>query len=105
MNEWMLIVGMTALTFLPRYIPFALAGKVNIPTFLSRALRYVPIAVLGNIIVQSTLVRNGDLSFSLDNYHLIAAIASFVTAVISRQMFLTIAVGLTVFGFLSLFPR
>ena len=101
MTEWILILGMAVLTFLPRYIPFALAGKVNIPTWLSRALNFVPIAVLSSIIIQSTLIRNGELSFSLDNYHLIAAIAAFVTAVVSRHMFFSIGVGLTVFGLLT----
>ncbi len=101
MTEWMLVAGMTALTFLPRYFPFALAGKVNIPSWLSRSLAYVPVAVLSSIIVQSTVVRDGNLSLDLDNYHLIAATVAFITAVISRHMFLTIAVGLIVFGLVT----
>ena len=103
MTDWMLIAGMALLTFLPRYIPIALAGKVQIPDWLSRSLTYVPIAVLSSIVVQTTLVRDGNLSLGLDNAHLIAAIAAFITAALSRHMFLTIAVGLIVFGGIMLF--
>lgn len=100
MNDWIFIACMTALTFFPRYIPFALAGKVEIPSWISRALAYVPIAVLSSIVVQTSVIREGNPLISLDNLHLLAAIASFVTAVISRHLFLTITIGLIVFGLL-----
>ena len=101
MSEWMLIAGMAVLTFLPRYIPFALAGKVTLPPWLSQALSFVPIAVLTVIIVQSTLIRDGEISFTLQNHHLIAAIIAFFVALISKHMFLTIALGLISFALIE----
>ena len=103
MTEWMLVVGMVLLTFIPRYIPFALAGKVSIPAWLSQALSFVPIAVLTIIIVQSTLIREQQLSVSLQNYHLMAAIIAFVVAIITRHLFLTIIVGLVSFALMKHF--
>lgn len=97
MTEWMLIVGMMLLTFVPRYIPFALAGKVNIPDWLSKALGFVPIAVLTIIIVQSALIRDHQVSMSLQNPHLMASIIAFFVAIITRHLFLTIIVGLLSF--------
>jgi len=61
MNDWIFIACMTALTFFPRYIPFALAGKVEIPSWISRALAYVPIAVLSSIVVQTSVIREGNI--------------------------------------------
>jgi branched-subunit amino acid transport protein len=97
MNEWLLIAAMTVLTFTPRYLPFGLAGKVKIPPILERALTFVPIAVLTSIITQSSLIREGELALNLANHHLIAVLAAFVTALISRRLYLIVAAGLVAF--------
>jgi len=97
MNEWLLIAAMTVLTFTPRYLPFGLAGKVKIPPILERALTFVPIAVLTSIITQSSLIREGELALNLANHHLIAVLAAFVTALISRRLHLIVAAGLVAF--------
>ncbi len=98
MNEWILIAGMAALTFGPRYLPLALAGRVRIPPLIEQALRFVPIAVLSAIICQTTLVRQGQLDFSLHNTYLLAAMAAGLTAWRIRQLFPTVAVGLGVYA-------
>ena len=102
MSEWLLIVMMAAVTFTPRYLPFALAGKLRIPAGLERALAFVPIAVLTAIIAQSALIRNGSLDVTFHNLHALAALAAFVAAVWTRRLFITIATGLIVFAALKL---
>ena len=97
-DYWWLIVAMTALTFLPRYIPLALAGKIHIPPLLVQALEFVPIAVLTAIIVQVSLVREGEVMLSTENHYLISSVLAFVTALVSRHLMLTIVVGLVVFS-------
>lgn len=103
MSDWYLIAGMAVLTFIPRYIPFGLAGKVTIPPLMSQALSYVPIAVLTVIIVQSTLIRDGEVMLTLQNHHLIAAIISFIIAIITKHQFLAIGIGLISFLILTFF--
>ncbi|RLA39252.1 MAG: AzlD domain-containing protein [Gammaproteobacteria bacterium] len=102
MNEWLLIFFMAAVTYLPRYLPFALAGKIRLPQTLERALDYVPIAVLTAIIAQASMIRQGELDFSLTNYHALAALAAFLVAIIWRNLLLTIVVGLVCFTALRL---
>ena len=97
MSDWVLIAGMTLLTFIPRFIPLGLAGKVTIPPLLSRALSFVPIAVLTVIIVQSAFIRDGVIVVSFENHYLIASVVSFIAAVVTRQLYPTIALGLVVF--------
>ena len=97
MSEWMLIAGMAALTFLPRYLPMALAGRAALPPMLERAFGYVPIAVLTAIIAQTVLIREGSLSLNLGNPHLLAALAAIAVAVWKKHLFLTIALGLMVY--------
>jgi len=98
MDEWMLITGMVVATFIPRYLPFGLAGRINISPLVVRALNFVPIAVLSAIVTQATLMRGGDLSITLDNHHLIAAIVAFLVAYITQHLFMTILFGLMAFG-------
>lgn len=98
MSDWMLILSMGALTFLPRYLPFILAGKVNIPLAVSQALSFVPIAVLTVIVVQNGFFRDGELALNIQNHQLIASLFAFFVAVTFRHMFLTIIIGLIAFG-------
>ena len=102
MNEWLLIFLMAAVTYIPRYLPFALAGRIRIPARLEQALDFVPIAVLTAIIAQASLYRDGVLNLSLGNYHALAALVAFVVALLTRHLFATIAAGLIAFGLLKL---
>lgn len=103
MHEWWLIFWMAVVTFGPRYIPFALAGRLKIPDSLEQALGFVPIAVLTAIIAQTALLRDGDLDLSWQNHHAMATLASFLVAVVTRHLVATIAAGLTVFLVLRVF--
>jgi len=101
-SEWLLIFSMAAVTYLPRYLPFALAGRVRLPLAVERGLDFVPIAVLTAIIAQAAIIRGGELDFSLANYHALAALAAFVAALVWRRLFVTIAFGLVCFAALRL---
>jgi len=77
--------------------PFWNGRKSKIPPILERALTFVPIAVLTSIITQSSLIRDGELALNLANHHLLAVLAAFATALISRQLFIIVTVGLAAF--------
>lgn len=103
MNEWLLIAMMALVTFLPRYLPFALAGRVQLSPWLEHALGFVPIAVLTAIVSQAALIRDGNVALAWDNYHALAAAVAFGVSLATRHLFLTIACGLAAFGLLKLF--
>lgn len=103
MNIWLLIALMALATFLPRYLPMGLAGKVHFPELIERGLDFVPIAVLTAIIAQTSLVRGDTVDISLGNYHAIAAGVAFLVALTTRHLFMTIVAGLTCFALLQLF--
>ncbi|WP_428242093.1 AzlD domain-containing protein [Gynuella sp.] len=98
MYEVLLIAGMMALTFGPRYLPFALAGRIQLPPLVTQALEFVPVAVLTAIIIQATLYRDGILAINLENHYLVAALCAFATSLLTKHMFLTILVGLVTYG-------
>ena len=95
MNEASLIFGMMLVTFLPRYGVMALLGRVEMPKPVFRALRFVPPAVLTAIIVPTMVFdSNGTLDLRLQNSTLIAGIISIGVAWRTRNVLLTIVIGM-----------
>ena len=103
MSIELLIFGMMLVTFIPRYLPFALAGRIKLPARVKSALDFVPIAVLTAIIVQVTLVRDGIVELSLTNFHLPAVLTAAVIAHFTRHLFGAIGACLCVYAALRIF--
>ena len=99
MNEVILIGGMALVTFAVRYPVLALLGKIPMPEPIFRALRYVPPAVLTAIILP-LVVLNKDkgnvLDLSFTNHYLIAGIVAALVAWRSKNLLLTIILGMLV---------
>jgi len=53
----MLVVAMMLVTFIPRFLPFALAGRLKLPPLLVKALSFVPIAILTAIVSLHSVVQ------------------------------------------------
>jgi branched-subunit amino acid transport protein len=98
MNELLLIAGMAAVTFLVRYPVLVLVSKIPLPDRVFRALRYVPPAVLAAIIVPSVLMPNGEsIDVAPTNSYLVAGIVSALIAWRTKNLLLTIVIGMAVF--------
>ncbi len=95
MNEFLLIFGMMLVTFGVRYPVLALVGRLNLPEVVLRALRFVPPAVLSAIIVPAVFYPDGaQLMMGLDNPRIIAALLAVVVSWRSKNLLLTIVVGM-----------
>lgn len=95
MNEVLLIIGMMLVTFIPRYGVMALLGRMEMPKPVFRALRFVPPAVLSAIVLPTMVFNNrGEFDLSLQNSALIAGIISIIVAWRTRNLLLTIIVGM-----------
>ena len=98
MSEIYLIGGMALITFGIRYSMFLVAGRVEFPARLVSALRYVPPAVLTAITVPAVLIPTGDtVSLSYTNAYLIGALAACVVGWFSKNLLLTILLGMLAF--------
>lgn len=97
MDEFILILGMAAVTFVVRYPVLVLVGKIPMPDPVFRALRYVPPAVLAAIIAPAVLLGDdGSLALTLDNSYLIATLAAGLVAWRTKNLLLTIVIGMAV---------
>ena len=95
MNEVLLILGMTLVTFAVRYPVMVLVGKIPLPQPVFQALRYVPPAVLAAIIVPEVLMdSNNRIDVSPQNSYLVAAIVAALVAWRSKNLLLTIVIGM-----------
>lgn len=95
MSEAILIIlGMGVVTYLPRMAPLVLLANRTIPDGLIRWLRFVPAAVLAALLAPELLLQDGGLNLSLSNHYLLAALPCFATAVQTKNLFLTVFVGL-----------
>ena len=98
---WLTLLAMGAATFGIRIALIALFGRIEMPGLLRRALRYVPSAVLPAIIAPALLLPNGALDVSAGNARLLAGLAAIVVAWWSRNILLTLAVGMGLFWLLG----
>lgn len=97
MNLWIVILIIGVLTFAIRLSFILLFGVVEVPPLLSRALRFVPAAVLSAIILPELLLRNEQLAIGLGNDRLLAGAVAVGVAWLSKNVLLTIGVGMAVF--------
>ena len=98
-NEVILIGGMALVTFGIRYSMFVVAGRVTFPDRLVSALRYVPPAVLTAITVPAVLISpsSGNIALSYTNPYLVAALFAFGVGWFSKNLLLTIVLGMMAF--------
>ena len=91
---WLLLLTMGLVTFAIRLSVIALSDKIELPVLVRRSLRFVPPAVLAAIIAPELLMREGVLDVSLSNARLLAGVLAALVAWRTKNVLLTIAVGM-----------
>lgn len=101
LSIWLFFVILAIGTFALRLSFIYLFGKVDMPNWLRRALRFVPAAVLAALVFPALTYPNGALDLSLDNVRLLAGIGGALVAWKTRNVLWTIAVGMALLWFLQ----
>jgi len=91
---WLTILGAGVVTFALRLSFIALLGRVEVPPFLERALRFVPAAVLTAVVVPLLLFENGAPGISLGNERLLAGLVAVLICWRTRSVPLTLVGGM-----------
>jgi branched-subunit amino acid transport protein len=94
MNVWLLLIGMGIVTYAIRLSLIVLIGRVDVPPLIQRALRFVPPAVLSAIIFPELLRPGGTPDLSPGNVRLLAGVLAAGVAWRTKNVLLTIAVGM-----------
>ncbi len=93
-NPWLTIIAMGVVTYALRLSLVALLGRFEVPPLVSRALRFVPPAVLSAIALPELVQPGGKLDLSLGNARLLAGLVAVLVAWRTRNVLLTVAVGM-----------
>ena len=94
MTLWLMLLVVGAITYAIRLSGIGLLEHREMPALLLKALRFVPIAVLPAIILPQLFLRNSMLALSIQNPRWIAGILAAIVAWRTRNVLLTIAVGM-----------
>ena len=90
-----LIIGLG--TFIFRFSFIFLYGKLTLPEWVHRAMRFVPPAVLSALIFPAILIKDQELWLSYENPRLLAGMVAIAVAWKTKNLLLTIATGLGIF--------
>ena len=101
LSIWLFFVVLAIGTFALRFSFIYLFGKVSMPDWLRRALRFVPASVLAALVFPALTYPNGTLDLSLDNIRLLAGIGGALVAWRTKNVLMTIVVGMILFWILQ----
>ena len=99
---WLTILCIGVMTFAIRLSFIAFFGKREMPPFLLSTLRFVPISVLSAIIFPALFLSANRLNLSLSNARLFAGILAVLVAWRTKNVLLTIIVGMAALWLLQL---
>ena len=88
------IVGVGLVVLVIRSSPLLLLGARRLPRPVEDALHYLPAAALGALVVQMMVVEDGALGFSPHDVTWWALLPTIVVAILSRNIFFTVIVGM-----------
>ena len=105
MTLWITILLAGLATYTMRLSFIQIYGRIRIPDWVARSLRFVPPAVLTAIIVPELLTHNGSLDLSPGNFRLLAGIVAALVAWRTKNVMLTVLAGMGVLWALQLIFR
>lgn len=92
-----LILGMTLVTFLPRWLPVFFLSSKNLPPWFEKWLELIPVALLSAILLPALIVTKNHTGIDILSRELLVAIPTFVIAFFSRSLAGTILGGMFIF--------
>ena len=98
---WLLFIALAVGTFALRFSFIYLFGKVEMPEWLRRALRFVPASVLAALVFPALTYPNGTLDLSLGNIRLLAGLGGALVAWRTKNVLWTIIMGMVLFWVLG----
>lgn len=86
-NYWWVVVGMAAVTFIPRLLPMIMLRDINLPWWLKEWLGFVPYAALGALIFPGILTVLPEYPW----VGLLAGAVAVILALVQKQILVVVA--------------
>lgn len=88
-----IIIGSAIVTVIPRVLPLMVLSRLALPDWMMRWLSHVPVAVMAALVGQELCLTEGKISI-LNSLELLAALPTFIVAIISRSLLATVITGI-----------
>ena len=88
-----IFLGMWAVTYFPRLLPLIALSRIRLPDRLMVWLSYLPVAILSALIFPGSLITGGKIDPGPANPAVWAIAVSFLVAVKTRSLILTMIIG------------
>jgi branched-subunit amino acid transport protein len=89
----LIFLGMWSVTYIPRLLPLLALSQVRLPKVLLTWLSYLPAAILSALILPGAIMNNGAVDPGVTNPAVWALVASFLVALKTRNLILTMVAG------------
>lgn len=89
----LIILGSAIVTFIPRVLPLVFLSRIQIPKWGINWLKHVPVAVMAALLAQELLISENKFSITAHLLVLLAAIPTFLVAILTRSLLGTVLVG------------
>jgi branched-subunit amino acid transport protein len=90
----LLLLGMGAVTFLPRWLPFYLLSHRKVPDWLFQWLQLIPVAVLSALLLPALVTDGVPKRIDLLRPELLVALPTFLFALKTRSLGGTVVIGM-----------
>ena len=104
---WLVIAGMAFVTFVPRIVPILLLSGRKMPDIVRRWLSLIAPAILSALLMPELLLNRSTtpatLALTLSNTYLLASVPAFLIAWKTKNLCLTVVVGLIAVALLRAF--
>lgn len=94
MNIWLTIILAGILTYAIRLSFIVIRDRIRMPDLIQRALKFVPPAVFTAVFLPELFLNDGILNFSLGNARLLSGLLAILVAWRTKNVTLTIVVGM-----------
>ena len=92
--SFLTIIATGAVVLVIRSAPLLLLGARRLPRHIENALHYLPAAALSALVVQMMVVKDETLRFSLQDVTWWALLPTILAAILTRNIFITVVVGM-----------
>ncbi len=99
----LLIVGMGAVTYLPRCLPIVALAQRRLPPWLIDWLSLIPVAILSALVAPTLFAGGQPRTFELGKPEFLVAIPTFLFALRTRSLGGTVLVGMLLFWVAGVF--
>ncbi|MBN2047089.1 MAG: AzlD domain-containing protein [Anaerolineaceae bacterium] len=101
-TQFLTILGMSAVTAVPRVLPLVALSSVKLPDFLTRWLSYVPIAVLAAMLFPAILMPEGEFALNPQNEYLWVSLPCALLAWKTKNLYAPVLLGVVLIALLRL---